>query len=291
MSLLSVSKCLLSRQRQTVSFTCLSALLLVVSLTSACGSNRGGTTNALAPAILTQPASQKTTVGLTATFTVTANGTGPLQYQWSKNGAAISGASNTSYTTPAATPADSGSNFKVTVTNAVGVATSNPASLNVGPRVPKPGDWRFQGLDLPAFVGFQATFLLTGEEAWATNAVGTPLSIGAAAPGVCTTGIAYDCAWGFSVYAQPAGGTGISVGYQSDYFTNLGADLQALATPNNVITSLDLESASDAFAVSWLQTSAEGGFRVLTQSVDPQNVQAVVSHLGRRESSRHCIIV
>jgi hypothetical protein len=82
------------------------------------------------------------------------------------------------------------------------------------------------------------------------------------------------------VYGQPAGGTGISAYYQSDSFTNLDADLQALATPNNVIISLDLEPANSVFAVSWLQTSAEGGFSAITQSIDPADVQAVASRLG-----------
>ncbi|HMD17685.1 MAG TPA: hypothetical protein VKH18_13560 [Terriglobales bacterium] len=254
------------------------ALLLAAALTLACGSG-GGSTNALAPTIVTQPANQKTTVGLTATFTVNAVGTGPLQYQWSKNGTAVPGASGASYTTVAATPADNGANFVVIVTSAIGAATSNSASLTVGPRVPKPGDWRFQALDLPAFVPDVATFLLGGMGVSYPNAIGTPLSIGAA-PGICVPGIADDCAWGYSVYGEPAGGSGISASYQSDSFTNLDADLQALATKNNVITSLDLEPANGVFAVSWLQTSAEGGFSAITQSIDPADVQAVASQLG-----------
>ena len=50
--------------------------------------------------ITTQPASQTVTAGQTATFSVTATGTAPLSYQWKKNGAAISGATASSYTTP-----------------------------------------------------------------------------------------------------------------------------------------------------------------------------------------------
>jgi len=259
----------------------LSVLLLVASLISSCGSG-GGSTNALAPTIVTQPNNQQTTVGLTATFTVTAAGTGPLQYQWSKNGTAIPGASGASYTTPAATPADNGANVTVIITNAIGSATSNPASLTVGPRVPKPGDWRFQALDLPAFVPDVATFLLGGTGVSYPNAIGTPLSIGAAPGMICVSGIVDDCAWGFSVYGEPAGGSGISAYYLSDSFTNLDADLHALGTPNNVITSLDLESANAAFAVSWLQTSAAAGFSAISQSVDPADVQAVASQLGEQ---------
>ncbi len=57
----------------------------------------------VAPSITTQPASQTVTAGQTATFSVTATGTAPLSYQWQKNGAAISGATSSSYTTPAET--------------------------------------------------------------------------------------------------------------------------------------------------------------------------------------------
>jgi acid phosphatase len=86
---------------------------------------------ATAPSITTQPASQTVTAGQTATFTVIAAGTAPLSYQWTKNGATISGATAASYTTPATTTADSGSTFAVTVTNSTGSVTSSSATLTV----------------------------------------------------------------------------------------------------------------------------------------------------------------
>ncbi|HKW61802.1 MAG TPA: immunoglobulin domain-containing protein [Candidatus Acidoferrum sp.] len=87
----------------------------------------------VAPTITTQPANQAVTAGQTATFSVIATGTAPLSYQWQKNGANISGATSASYTTPATTTADSGSTFKVVVSNSVGSATSNAATLTVNP--------------------------------------------------------------------------------------------------------------------------------------------------------------
>jgi len=90
-----------------------------------------GATAAVAPTITTQPASQTVTAGQTATFSVTANGTAPLNYQWKKNGASISGATGTTYTTPATTTSDNGSTFTVVVTNSTGSATSNAAALTV----------------------------------------------------------------------------------------------------------------------------------------------------------------
>jgi hypothetical protein len=88
------------------------------------------TVNAV-PSILAQPASQTVNAGQAATFSVSASGSGTLTYQWKKGGAAISGATSASYTTPATASSDSGSQFSVTVTNSIGSATSNAATLTV----------------------------------------------------------------------------------------------------------------------------------------------------------------
>jgi hypothetical protein len=87
----------------------------------------------VAPSITTQPANQTVNAGQVATFSVAATGTIPLMYQWQKNGAAITGASATSYTTPVTTTADSGEVFRVVVSNAAGSITSNTATLTVNP--------------------------------------------------------------------------------------------------------------------------------------------------------------
>jgi len=89
------------------------------------------TAASVAPSLTTQPASQTVPVGQTATFSVAASGTAPLTYQWSKNGAAIGGATASSYTTPAAASTDNGALFNVTVSNSAGTATSNNATLTV----------------------------------------------------------------------------------------------------------------------------------------------------------------
>jgi hypothetical protein len=86
---------------------------------------------AVAPTINTQPTNQTVNAGQTATFNVTATGTAPLSYQWSKNGANISGATASSYTTPATTSADDGSTFQVVVSNTVGSTPSATATLSV----------------------------------------------------------------------------------------------------------------------------------------------------------------
>jgi ASPM-SPD-2-Hydin domain-containing protein/centrosomal CEP192-like protein/Ig-like domain-containing protein/immunoglobulin I-set domain protein/BACON domain-containing protein len=89
------------------------------------------TSPAVAPTITTQPASTSVIAGNPATFSVAATGTSPMTYQWSKNGGAISGATSSSYTTPAETTADNNAQFTVKVSNAAGTATSNAATLTV----------------------------------------------------------------------------------------------------------------------------------------------------------------
>jgi len=83
------------------------------------------------PAITSQPSSRTVAEGQTASFSVSATGSSPLSYQWQKNGVDISGATGSSYTTPSASLADSGSVFRVTVKNAYGSATSGAATLTV----------------------------------------------------------------------------------------------------------------------------------------------------------------
>jgi len=83
------------------------------------------------PSIIAQPVSRTVAVGQTATFSVTAAGTGTLAYQWKRGGTPIGGATSPSYTTPATTTSDSGAQFTVTVTNSAGNVTSNAATLTV----------------------------------------------------------------------------------------------------------------------------------------------------------------
>jgi len=83
------------------------------------------------PQITAQPQSQTKTVGSSATFSVTATGTAPLSYQWYMNDTEISGATESSYTTPALTMSDDGSTYHCVVTNSAGSATSDNAVLTV----------------------------------------------------------------------------------------------------------------------------------------------------------------
>ena len=83
------------------------------------------------PSIVTHPSGQTVDPGQTATFSAAATGSGPLTYQWQRNGTSITGATSASYTTPPVTMSDTGSKFRVLVSNSAGSATSSEATLIV----------------------------------------------------------------------------------------------------------------------------------------------------------------
>jgi parallel beta-helix repeat protein len=83
------------------------------------------------PTLSSQPVNASVTVGESATFAVTATGGAALSYQWQQNSVNISGATSSSYSTPATTVADSGSTFDVVVSDSAGSVTSNSATLSV----------------------------------------------------------------------------------------------------------------------------------------------------------------
>jgi hypothetical protein len=89
------------------------------------------TVTVLVPAgITTQPQSQAIVQGQNASFSVVANGSAPLNYQWNFDGTAMSGDTNASLTLTNVQPAQAGS-YTVVVTNSAGSTTSQVATLTV----------------------------------------------------------------------------------------------------------------------------------------------------------------
>jgi hypothetical protein len=81
------------------------------------------------PFVLSAPVSQVISAGQTASFSVTAGGTGALSYQWRRNATPISGATSANYSFTAA-GADAGS-YDVVISNGAGTITSVSALLSV----------------------------------------------------------------------------------------------------------------------------------------------------------------
>ncbi len=91
-------------------------------------SNPGTLSLQTAPAVSAQPSNQYKAAGQSVTFSVAATGTGPLSYQWSKDGNPIPGANSSSYYIASVSSAEVG-RYSVSVSNAVGSVLSQEAEL------------------------------------------------------------------------------------------------------------------------------------------------------------------
>ena len=85
-----------------------------------------------APSITAQPQSITTNAGSSVAFSVAANGTAPLSYEWRLDGAAISGATGATFVLASVQATDAGG-YSVVVANSAGSATSVNAILTVNP--------------------------------------------------------------------------------------------------------------------------------------------------------------
>lgn len=82
------------------------------------------------PTITVQPQSVTAYTGQTATFNVSATGTGTIHYQWKKNGSNV-GTDSSSYTTGVLTLSDNASTISVTLTDDNAPTNSNTVTLFV----------------------------------------------------------------------------------------------------------------------------------------------------------------
>ncbi|MGH9681080.1 MAG: choice-of-anchor D domain-containing protein, partial [Candidatus Acidiferrales bacterium] len=162
----------------TLVFTRENRMTISIPLSGA-GVPAAAATTTLPPTITSQPLSRTVIAGQTASFSVAATGTSPMTYQWRKNGASISGATASSYTTPAETTADNNTQFTVAVSNSAGNTASNPAILTVNAAAIAP-TITSQPVSQKVNAGQPATFnvAVTGTSPftyqWSKN--GTPIS-------------------------------------------------------------------------------------------------------------------
>ena len=160
------------------------------------------TVNAVGPTIASQPASQTVTAPATATFTVAANGTTPLAYQWRLGGVDIPGANAAIYTT------GTEGVYTVVVTGPAASVTSNPATLTV--------------IVLPSFTSPAAQSVIAGSAfQFAVSPTGT-------------LPITYQ--WSRNNVAIP-GATGSSYGLASASVGDAGSYTVAVTNPAGTVTS------------------------------------------------------
>ena len=98
--------------------------------------------NPASPVITIPPTNQAAAVGGTIQLSVTAASVVPMSYQWFKNGAMVSGATNNELTKASAGVTDSGV-YYVAITNAGGLSISTPVTVTVG--TPQLLAWGYNG--------------------------------------------------------------------------------------------------------------------------------------------------
>ncbi len=161
-------------------------------------------TTATAPTITAQPTAVSVAAGARATLSVTATGSNPLTYQWSRSGVTLAGATNSTYSIATTTAADAGT-YTVTVTNSAGSVTSSAAALTVTTAA--------TGSNTPAVVAAAQAFLATlsttqqstTQLAWSLAAARRWSNLPASSNFVARNGIA----WGSLTTAQRAAATAL----------------------------------------------------------------------------------
>jgi hypothetical protein len=170
-----------------------------------------------------------------------------MSFQWRKNGVAISGATSSSYQTPAAALSDSGSQFTVLVRNAAGSMASNAATLTVKASIVAPSI-AAQPVSQTVTIGQAAAFSVatTGS---------TPMSYQWAKNGVAISGATS------SSYQTPAA----TLSDSGSQFSVMVSNTAGSATSNGAILTVNSPGCSVS-STNWLNSSLPspqtGTFRV-----------------------------
>ncbi|QYM79852.1 YHYH protein [Horticoccus luteus] len=139
----------------------------------------------VAPTITTAPVSATVAAGGEAMLAVEANGSGPLAYQWRKDGVDVAAATEATLTIPFAQTKDSGS-YVVAVSNAGGAATSAAAALTVTP-TPTAATARLMNLSTRAQTGGATGMPIVG---FVLSGPGTrTMLVRAAGPALANSGV------------------------------------------------------------------------------------------------------
>ena len=102
-------------------------LLAILGIYQPASAQQTSTPNG-APTILEHPQDATAVLGSSVTFSVRAEGTAPLSYQWQRDGVDIPGATMTSLAWANLKLSDDGAQVRVIVSNAEGSVTSNAAT-------------------------------------------------------------------------------------------------------------------------------------------------------------------
>jgi hypothetical protein len=209
-----------------------------------------------APVIVTQPINQTNNAGTTASFIVSATGTG-LSYQWVRNGTVnlsnggnVSGATSSSLSLANLSAADAGS-YSVVVSNAAGGVTSTAASLTVigAPVIVTQPISRTNNAGTPASFSVSATGSGLSYQ-WVKNGT-VNLSDGGNVSGATSSNLSLA-----SVSAADVGSYSVVVSNTAGGVTSTAASLTVITAP--VIVTQPISQTNNAGTTAGFSVSAAG---------------------------------
>ncbi len=258
------------------------------------------------PSLEFQPMDCRDSIGSQAKFSVSANGTRPINYQWYMNDTPVQGATQAEFTIDRLEVVHHLAKVWVQVSNSFGTLDSKKATIYLmdAPASPKSGDLRFKRLNAyPSglVAGNLETFLSAAEDkptsSLALNGrLGTPLPI------ACGTNLDSESvrfAWPYYAPALPASPQKLNTSYFSGEYSKFEAYLQArLEDVNSLITSMECVK-NGCFAFSTLQSPDAKKFKANYQVVEAEafakHVQTeaqdgrVVTAFAYKEGQIHCV--
>src|SRR5438552_1165340 len=249
----------------------LSLVLLVILLgifSTGCSGLASTTTTgpaATAPSITIQPVAISVTAGQTASFSVAATGTAPLNYQWKKNGVAVNGASSSTFSTPATSSSDNGGQFTVLVSNSAGSVTSSTAILTVNASIPP---LQVASSQLPggtAGSAYSATLSASGGTSpysWSVSSGTLPTGLSLSSSGTLSGTPTVAGAFPFTVAVKDAASGSASANLSINVVT-AAAPSVSISSPANGVTVSGTTTvsgvASDGLTITSVQLSVDGG--------------------------------
>ncbi len=222
-----------------------------------------------APSITAQPQSLTRALGMTATFDVTASGSGQLSYQWRKDGTNLAGAGADTYSIISVQATNAGE-YVVVVSNSFGAVTSEVATLTIAAPPSIVTQPQSQSVTVTSNVTFTVTASGTAPLGYRWRFSGSTIP-GATASTLTLTNVQATNAGNYSVVITNLAGTAVS------------ANATLTVLPPSPIYNVAVSPGARAAIVTWntllpASSQVEFGFTAGYGSVSAYDAQLLTNH-------------
>lgn len=249
--------------------------------------NREAVSSLVKPVITSQPRNVIVASGLPATLSVTAAALPSPTYQWRFQGANIPGATETSYTIPAAAATDAGS-YDVVIANSVGSVTSIVARLTVGLPMSNPSFEEDLFTVWPGYIS--GNFPITGWEALGGHGINPASGSPFADNGVIPHGTQVAFMQADGALSQTIAGLAVGSDYYVHYYENArtvttvpSLEVQAAGTtivPAHSVPPVRSGSYREVFSDVFTATTAELALSFIKGSPQGGDCTALIDNVA-----------